>query len=114
MMAKKINTYLTVIFLNSAMLALSTTAQAGELRIIDAQGLIRAVKDIQDEATVTVRLSQAVTSDAALLSPINGLSGDLKGRPVKEDAIQFERVSAGSWKIVVKTPGISVRAVELR
>lgn len=113
-MVNKLTYNLLGILIGSVILLSSSKAAAGELRILDSQGLVRAVKEIGDEATVVVRLSQAATTETALLTPVNGLSGDIKGKAVKDGSLEFDRVSVGIWKIVVKTPGVSVRSVELK
>jgi hypothetical protein len=109
---------LLVIFLLVAVLP--SIATAGELKIVDARGLIRALKEVRDSSTVIVTIESkpsdptVKTLPTIVLSNVNGLAGDISGQPVSNQSMRFENVPHGEWRIQSATGPLEVRSVEIR
>jgi hypothetical protein len=97
-----------------ALLWCATSAQAGELKILDSRGLIRSLKEIRGSATVLVTLRTPSGSTKLVLSNVNGLSPDINGREVTSQRLQFDNVPEGEWRIQATAGVAPIQKVEIQ
>lgn len=93
---------------------LCSSALAGEIRIVDAAGLIRGAKRTSGPAKVEVRLGQPEPL-AVMVSLVNldGLSLDLSAQRGEDGQFVFERVLEGTWQLKVDPENLAVREVRI-
>ena len=95
-------------------------ATAGELKIVDARGLIRALKEVRDSSTVIVTIESkpsdptAKTPPTVVLSNVNGLAADISGQPGSNQSMRFENVPHGEWRVQSASGPIEVRSIEIK
>lgn len=74
-------------------------AHAGELRVLDSMGLTRAVRSIQNSATVQVTVRSGGEVQNLMLSHIDGLAPNRGPSSVSGETATFRDVPEGSWRI---------------
>ena len=95
-------------------------AVAGELKILDARGLIRALKETRGVSTVIISLEENAADTAAqkslsvVLSNVNGLAADISGRRGSSQTLIFEQVPEGEWRIQISGAPTGIRSVEIK
>lgn len=91
------------------------TTFAEDLKIVDAKGLARALKNVSKPATVIIELvsaeSKSEVPPSADLQPADGFSAGISGIQVESNKFQFVGVTAGTWEIVVRPVGFVVSRV---
>jgi hypothetical protein len=96
--------------------AVPVAAYAGELRILDAAGLLRANKQIEQTAEVRLivrgKHSEGLQGDL-LLKNEDGLAPDIQGVMESQGRYKFSRVTAGSWSVALPSIGAKVEEVEI-
>jgi hypothetical protein len=86
-------------------MGLVASASAGELKILDSAGLVRAVKVVKNEAKIVVTLQPGAASGATrgecVAANIDGLAAEQRvGVSAKGECV-FAGLSSGSWQITV-------------
>ena len=95
---------------------LPASGQTSELRIVDQQGLNRAVKVIQDRANVIVDLTDQTADSKALscrLVHTEGLASDLPCQSINNQRIVFRNVSPGTWRIEIAGDNAAIGTVKI-
>ena len=86
-------------------MGLVTTASAGELKILDSTGLVRAVKVVKSEAKVILSLqpgaASGVTQGECVAINIDGLAAEQRVSVSAKGECVFGGLSNGSWQITV-------------
>lgn len=77
-------------------------AHAADLRILDASGLVRAVRVVSAPATVKITLEGVQASRGeCVASNVDGLASE-KREPVNaQGACVFKEIPAGTWQVTV-------------
>jgi hypothetical protein len=85
-----------------------TSACAAELRVVDAAGLVRALKVVKGPARIVITLqpvsgqgSSAVVRGECVAVNIDGLAAEKKTQANSRGECIFEQMSEGSWQIRV-------------
>jgi hypothetical protein len=89
----------------------TSTASAGELRVIDSAGLVRGMKVTRGAARLVVSLKSdgvAQLRGECLASNVDGIAADLKAVINPSGECLFQGVGDGSWQITVPA-GLSWR-----
>ncbi|MBX7143811.1 MAG: hypothetical protein K1X79_05120 [Oligoflexia bacterium] len=97
-----------------AELALAQVAFAGDLKIVDELGLVRAVKHVS--APVTVRVIAGAGSTGPVkpkLVNVDGLSGDLLGEVQAPGTFVFSKVPEGTWRVSLEGGHAQVAEVKI-
>ena len=101
--------YLLLRLLFVSSLSFAMPLLAGELKIVDKHGLVRAIKTIQDHATVTVNVK--ATQERVVLARTDGIAAEIVGEPRGAEPIYiFSNVSDGVWIVKGNDP-VSIVAV---
>ena len=80
----------------------SAAAHAADVRIVDEQGLTRAIKTVKTEAEVVIELVTPDSHASFVLSHADGIAGDRPGSVTADGKLHFEGVREGTWRIVSK------------
>jgi|GEM_PF-3957748 len=98
-------------------LLLTSLVWAGDLRIVDEQGLLRAVRNAPGPMTVIVQVDiighTSGVAPTLVLSNVDGISPDIKGREEGYGRFLFEGVKDGTWKLHVKPEQLIIREVRV-
>ena len=78
-------------------LILPASGMAADIRIVDANGLTRAVRTVKDSAIVTLHLAKEPRSGGTLVHT-DGLASDIRGMAQKTEVV-FSHVRNGTWRI---------------
>ena len=101
------------LFLLLAGFCMPWSVHAGELKIVDAHGLTRALKVIARPVTVIVSPSDPSIKSAIELLHTDSFTQDIK-EPARENGqFVFREVGEGAWQIKAP-PGVVIRSVEIR
>ena len=94
------------------MLVSTSSAWAWEIKVVDEQGLTRAVRETVENQTVRIVIAGDEHPLRAVLVNVDGIASDVDG--VREDlnTIMFRSVSEGTWRIVL-TPKREIRSVAI-
>lgn len=84
-------------------LAYATGAFAAELRIVDAAGLVRAIKVVRDNAKVVVTFegSSGALRGECIATNVDGLAPEKRTSISPQGECVFTDVAVGSWQLVV-------------
>ena len=91
----------------------AASAEAGELRILDPHGLVRATAEIKKESSVLVTLAAPLSGGVVQLSNVNGIAPDIAGAP-DGSTVRFPLVPEGVWRVVVPAANVSIKKIEIR
>lgn len=86
------------------------SALAGEVRVVDQDGLVRALKVTESPVRVFVRASKDLND--MVLSPVGGIQSEFSAEPLREGTIQFRNVTKGTWKLSASSKDIIEVAIE--
>jgi hypothetical protein len=92
------------------LLFITSTAYAGDLRILDPNGLIRVTKRISQPVTVKLFLQQGSSTEMKLVSS-SGVS--IATARVEGGVVYFEGVGDGEWQVKNSGSSVQVRKVEV-
>ena len=88
-------------------------AEAGDLKVIDHQGLTRLLQDVDRPVQLSVKLDRSDGSPNELeLSSIYGFGPPVKAER-KGDSFEFSNVPEGVWEIRGLPSGINVISVKV-
>jgi hypothetical protein len=73
---------------------------AAEIRVVDAGGLVRAVRVVRENARIVVRLN-APTSGECVATNIDGLAAERRVPVSPQRECVFADVGVGSWQVQV-------------
>lgn len=87
------------------LVALAFTARvrmsvAAEIRVVDAGGLVRAVKVVRGNARLVISLTSVATGECVATN-VDGLAAEKRIAVSSKGECVFEDVSVGSWQIQV-------------
>lgn len=89
-------------------------AWAGEIVVIDQNGLERALKESASSAEVRVEMAQSAEKiKTARLESVDGFSSDHGGTVVNDNSVLFSNVGEGRWRVNVQPPR-DIIAVEIK
>lgn len=106
--------FVTVALLGGIVCGVASSAYAGELRILDSHGLVRATTDAKSESTVELKLAAPVKEGTVQLSNVNGLAPDIAGEIIAGMTVRFSVVPEGIWRVIVPGPAITITKVEIK
>ncbi len=105
--------YLTTLLLSTLLMgSLPSLASAGEIRILDSRGLVRAVRTVESPMKVVVETRSAGNNKKATLINSDGIGHDIKGVEEGVSSITFPQVSEGTWQIQ-DPPSSEVKTVKI-
>lgn len=92
-------------FLSLFLVALVFTARvrmsvAAEIRVVDAGGLVRAVKVVRGNVRLVISLTRVVAGECVATN-VDGLAAEKRSAVSPKGECVFEDVSVGSWQIQV-------------
>ena len=80
----------------------ASDAVAAELRVVDTQGLIRAVRVVRDVTTVTVMVEEPKGAKGeCVLTNVDGIASERREAISGSGACVFQGVAAGTWQAKV-------------
>lgn len=92
-------------------------AQAKEVRVVDFQGLVRAVRPVQGTATVFITVRRigatAPTGEVPVLNQRNGIAPDIEAVFGAAGEYVFRDVAPGLWRIRLRDPGFGLISVRI-
>ena len=96
-----VRTYLSVA-VAGCLAAMSHVALAADFRVLDSEGLVRAVRVVANAGTVTVTLEtpQQVRGEC-VASNVDGLATEKRSPVTAEKVCVFKELPAGTWQIEV-------------
>lgn len=96
----------STVFLCSALLLLSpTVALAADLKIVDATGLVRSAKVVQDDGDVEVTLGgESQSGNTCTLKNVDGLAPDQSVNATSSHTCKFSGIPAGTWQLSTLQP----------
>lgn len=103
--------FFTSIVLLALSLSLVAEASAGELKVLDQRGLVRAVRDVQSSATIHVQTSGPV--EEVSLVNTDGLAAPLSPATPGGPELVFNGVGSGTWQLKASSP-IAVKGIEIK
>lgn len=93
------------------------SAWAGELRILDSQGLIRAVSVIRERGSVEIVLQHEgpdqPEGELPVLTSQSGIASDVVAEALTADRFLFRGVSEGIWRIRLRDAHRVLREVRV-
>lgn len=75
-------------------------AVAAEIRVVDAGGLVRAVKVVRGNARVVIALNQSVSGECVATN-VDGLAAEKRVAVSPQGECVFVDVGVGSWQVQV-------------
>lgn len=97
-------------------LLFAANAFAGEIRIVDGLGLIRASRAVEGENAVVIVKIIAAEGNLPRDIPLVNLDGLAAGKYLRHDgggAYSLSGLSAGTWRISVKE-GVTIKEVKIK
>lgn len=87
--------------------AFGSAAVAAELRLIDASGLVRAIKVVKSNARVVIKISSSTgaISGECVATNVDGLASERRAPISADGECEFKDMTGGSWQIT--TPAAS-------
>jgi hypothetical protein len=80
----------------------SRVAEALDLRIVDAKGLIRAVRVVKDKSKVTVSvIDQVLVGGECVALNVDGIASERREKLSSSGDCVFEGLVAGTWQVSV-------------
>jgi len=102
-----------IVFLLALVLCAPSVVSAAELKVLDEMGLTRAVKRINNGATVVAQVGNGNAAEAARLSHVDGLAPDISGTRQADGSFVFSGVTEGTWRLVVNGSDVVVSRVRI-
>jgi len=93
-------------------LFLPTISFAGELKVLDSMGLTRAVKRVDNGASVRVE-TRNDTATQISLTHVDGLAPDISGSRQDDGSYVFRNVTQGSWRLTVEGQDVVISQVRI-
>ena len=72
---------------------------AGEIKVLDAKNLTRAVRIIKASGTVVIKIRGNAQDAAPTISNLDGVAADITGAAREEGIFAFPGVGEGSWRV---------------
>lgn len=99
-----------------AFLSQGGQAFAGELKVLDQRGLVRAVRDVQTVAVVSIQTSGP--AEEANLVNTDGLAAPIApatpgAAPLGAMLLVFNGVGPGTWQLKASSP-IAVKSIDIK
>lgn len=92
----------------------TSNAFAGDIRVADPLGLVRAMKKNVSNVTVIVRVREGAPAPSTLeLRNVDGLARAVKAVKGEGGVYRFEPVAPGSWQIGDLPKGVKVSKVKI-
>lgn len=94
----------------------ATRVWAGELKVLDALGLVRAARQISAPVTVRVTLRNGAKDGGAMtLENVDGLAASVPAQPgTAPDEYLFKPVPEGSWRITAPSTRVAAVRIDAR
>jgi hypothetical protein len=100
--------WLTWVVLAALLPTIAVVAHAAELRVVDASGLVRAVKVVRGPARIVIALQNPSESGAAagvrgecLAVNVDGLAAEKRTQINSKSECVFDQMTEGSWQMRV-------------
>ena len=88
-------------------------SHAGEIRILDSRGLVRAVRSVESPMKVLIEIRSPLLEDKkATLINSDGIGHDIKGVAESKSELAFPQVSEGTWQIQ-EPPSSQIKSVKI-
>ncbi len=90
--------FVVALVLLCSLAVLPPASFAGELKIVDSHGLVRALKVVKNKAQVVIELKSQPSRLSLVRS--DGISGEIQGQPGEKSGVfLFEQVGEGVWQM---------------
>lgn len=90
---------------------------AADVKIVDFDGLLRAVKKVKDKATVeivvAIKEKGTRSADLPLLTNRSGIASDIEAQPIDLTTYRFENVGDGTWRVRLRDPILRLDQVRI-
>ena len=94
-----------------------TPVFAGEIRILDYFGLVRAVSTVPDRAdvemTTAMKGKEPPSTDLPLLTQRSGIAADIIAEQIGENTFIFRQVGVGVWRVRLRDKNLSLISVRI-
>ena len=85
---------------------IASPAFAGELRVLDGMGLVRASKVIKDKARISISVqaaggAQSMIGQSCTLSNLDGVAKEQQATVSPQGVCEFREIPSGAWEVGV-------------
>lgn len=108
--------FLLIVFAKFLQLVLPGLALAGEVRVVDQLGLVRASRVVQSAAQVTIELGRGSYDGEEFVCSLvskDGIASEIEGRLVGKQSCEFRDVVAGTWQVHLTSTEVPIKRVKI-